>query len=216
MSGSRKIDCNAPQLGCVLVALRVEDEGEASATNVVHAGPSSPWHGRAVSVQVRPWTSPRSCRDSSGSPSAWFSRACHRRLAASTDGRRLADRTRRLAVEARFGAPRHAVGGSSSQKPTTSMSKAYSRRSTPDRAAGQIARPLIGRHHDHRGTLHTVRSLRPGPHLRRQGVCLTSPQNRDVRHGSRGAARPKIDVPSEGTAHSSEASVEGGRPRGRT
>ena len=34
-SVSRKIDRNAPQLGCVLVALRVEDEGEASATNVV-------------------------------------------------------------------------------------------------------------------------------------------------------------------------------------
>jgi hypothetical protein len=35
MSVSRKIDRNAPQLGCVLVALRVEDEGEASAANVV-------------------------------------------------------------------------------------------------------------------------------------------------------------------------------------
>jgi hypothetical protein len=35
MSASRKIDCNAPRLGWVLIALRVEDEGEASATNVV-------------------------------------------------------------------------------------------------------------------------------------------------------------------------------------
>ncbi len=35
MSVSRKIDCNAPQLGWVLIALCVEDEGEASTTNVV-------------------------------------------------------------------------------------------------------------------------------------------------------------------------------------
>jgi hypothetical protein len=35
MSVSRKIDCNAPQLGWVLIAPGVEDEGEASATNVV-------------------------------------------------------------------------------------------------------------------------------------------------------------------------------------
>jgi hypothetical protein len=35
MSVSRKIDCNAPQLGWVLIAPRVEDEVEASATNVV-------------------------------------------------------------------------------------------------------------------------------------------------------------------------------------
>ena len=35
MSVSRKIDSNAPQLGWVLSDLRVEDEGEASATNIV-------------------------------------------------------------------------------------------------------------------------------------------------------------------------------------
>jgi hypothetical protein len=35
MSVSRKIDCNAPQLGWVLIAPRVEDEGKASAANVV-------------------------------------------------------------------------------------------------------------------------------------------------------------------------------------
>jgi len=35
MSVSREIDCNAAQLGWVLIALRVEDESEASATNVV-------------------------------------------------------------------------------------------------------------------------------------------------------------------------------------
>jgi hypothetical protein len=35
MSVSRKIDCNAPQLGWVLIAPRVEDEDEASATSVV-------------------------------------------------------------------------------------------------------------------------------------------------------------------------------------
>jgi hypothetical protein len=35
MSVSRKIDCNAPQVGWVPIAPRVEDEVEASATNVV-------------------------------------------------------------------------------------------------------------------------------------------------------------------------------------
>ena len=56
MSVSRKIDCNAPQLGWVLIALRVEDEVEASATNVVppNFAFAIMWNGATISPGIPP------------------------------------------------------------------------------------------------------------------------------------------------------------------